>query len=195
MTIRDKFYMAGTEGTGAYVVPVVTDRGAVGYRSLGGNTYRVRVEPASAEAAASLAAAFPRAGGWKQPGDSGQNRFSTMVYAGLEALKGVIETAVKALKDGATTVESNLDAPTWASDLGKPESEARERAELTAQLKRLGFSGMNRRWGLHTLIGKVRDERQRLIAEVKRRRLPGANLARTWSTDVLYRKLVVSKRG
>jgi hypothetical protein len=42
---------------------------------------------------------------------------------------------------------------------------------------------------MSTHYGKERDERRRMIAEVKRRQLPGANLASTWGTDTLRRKL------
>lgn len=114
--INSKFYMGGTEGTGEYVVPVVSNRAAVGFRALSGGSYRVRIEPRSASSAKTLAANFPADSGWKQPGDSDQNRFSLVVH-GEEALKETIAAAARAVTRFARTVEVNSEAPDWAAAL------------------------------------------------------------------------------
>ena len=69
-----KFFMAGTEGTGEYLVLLVTELGRVGIRKLG-DSIRIRVEPANDAAADAIRSAFPAAT-WKQPGAGGQFRFS-----------------------------------------------------------------------------------------------------------------------
>ncbi len=71
------WFMAGTEGTGKYLVTHVTDLGRFGHRDLGGGT-RLRVEPTE-EGLPILAQHLTRAEGWKQPGDGGENRFSKVV--------------------------------------------------------------------------------------------------------------------
>ncbi len=115
------FFMAGTEGTGEYKVAVVTNRAKVGYRDLGQGRYRLRVEPTNPSANETLAGAFPLEG-WKQPGDSGQNRFSTVIYSGETELEQVLTAAVKAVVRFARAVRVNPDAPAYvkavASDKG-----------------------------------------------------------------------------
>ncbi len=189
----DTFVMAGTEGTGEYVVPLKTNHGAVGYRpDRARGVYRVRVEPDSAEAADRLAPTFP---GWKQPGNAGQPRFSTEVdiedRAGLLA---ALTLAGAALKVDAQWVRGNVDAPDWAYALAKPECEVDERKELTDLLRRIGVKGVSPRWKLATLALKVNQARERMVAEVQRRKLPDAEAAATWTTDALYAALVVQKR-
>lgn len=53
----------------------------------------------------------------------------------------------------------------------------------------LGIKGANKRWKLETLTRKIGDERQRLIDEIQRRKLPGCNLASTWGPHALVRKV------
>jgi hypothetical protein len=88
-------YVAGTERTGNFAKILDTDLGLVAFRLTGGYV-RVRVEPANKEAAEKLAKKLTRSTGWKQPGDSGQNRFSKVFYTSGEAIAG-IEFAIKAL--------------------------------------------------------------------------------------------------
>ena len=64
------FFMAGTEGTGEYVVIANSDFGRVGVRHLSNDRVRVRVEPKTEVGASELAAVC--GDGWKQPGDGGQ---------------------------------------------------------------------------------------------------------------------------
>lgn len=108
-----KFYMAGTEGTGEYIVVACTALGRVGYRELGGET-RVRVEPSDQQAAEAMAGLF--AEGWKHP-DSEQFRFSRVV-CGEEAVTEAVSLGLKAI--GAEVqkgVEVNPSAPDWAKAL------------------------------------------------------------------------------
>lgn len=71
-------YMAGTEGTGKYLVTHVTNLGRFGHRDLGNGKTRLRVEPTK-EGLPLFAQHLTRTDGWKLPGDSGQNRFSKVV--------------------------------------------------------------------------------------------------------------------
>jgi len=201
--MNSKFYMAGTEGTGAYLVVLCTDLGRVGYRVLS-TAYRVRVEPADGDAASVLAGAFlPPT--WKQPGDNGQNRFSTMVYSG-QRLEAVVKTAVAALCTGFGPVEVNPDAPDWAKAMVEAcqgdscETEDEAHARLLAEAKELGIPGANRRWSAATLLAKVQahghagaetegEEQARLVAKARELKIPGANLASRWSLATLRSKV------
>ncbi len=71
-----KWYMAGTEGTGEYLVLAETEYGRVGIRPLSGGWYRIRVEPS--EKGLSSIKCLSRESGWKQPGQDGQIRYSIM---------------------------------------------------------------------------------------------------------------------
>jgi len=185
------FFMAGTEGTGEYVVVLKTSQGTVGYRAdTARGVYRVRVEPADAAAAERLAKHFP-APQWKQPGDGSQPRFSS-TYPVDGSIESVIAAACQALEDGAEWTRVNDSAPDWARHASG--SDEQERAELTAVLRRIGVRGINRRWKTATLRAKLAAERARMVKEIQRRKLPGANLASTWSTDTLFKKLIVKKR-
>ena len=77
--------MAGTEGTNQYRRVAESSFGVIGYRLLG-NQVRIRLEPATEAHAAKIAETLTRATGWKQPGDSGQNRFSTVLPRGIVAV-------------------------------------------------------------------------------------------------------------
>jgi hypothetical protein len=89
------FSMAGTEMTFEYVVLAAAAAGRVGYRKIGETQYRVRLEPTHPAAATAMAATGLLAG-WKQPGNGGQFRFSTVVgtKTGRDA---AITTALRAL--------------------------------------------------------------------------------------------------
>jgi hypothetical protein len=105
------YRMAGTEATYKYVVVSVTPRGRVGFRDLGNESYRVRVEPKKATAA-SMKVSFPRRFGWTQPGDGDQFRFSRVVQ-GDAALQKTVKGALKALQ----AVRVGKKAPAWAKGL------------------------------------------------------------------------------
>lgn len=110
---ESKWYMAGTEGTGKYFVCVHTALGCLGVRHLGGETYRIRLEPSGETS--ELEVVLTRGNGWKQPGDGHQNRFSTMVYSKDNLFERVRE-AFKVL--GANDASDwNPETPEWAKDL------------------------------------------------------------------------------
>jgi hypothetical protein len=124
---KNPFYMAGTEGTGKYVVIAKTGRGRVGVRPLDGCTLdtmvgadhaRIRVEPVTQKSAARIAGVLTVAKGWKRPGDDGQRRFSRVVYDGGEKLKLQITKALTAIGVGnGLKVTMNPKAPKWARKL------------------------------------------------------------------------------
>lgn len=114
---KNKWYMAGTQGTGEYTVVAQTYRGRVGFRQcekIGEAVYaRVRVEPRKGK----VLPALSREAGWKQPGDEGQPRYSKMVAAGAP-LKAAIKEALVALGVGKLKrVEVNPNAPDWVKEL------------------------------------------------------------------------------
>lgn len=99
----DQWYMPGTETTGKYMVILRTRLGRVGYRHLDGS-YRIRVEPETV-GRAPLARLLTRSRGWKQPGDDGQNRYSTEVQE--EQLSGALSLAILALEPRGNDAEVN----------------------------------------------------------------------------------------
>lgn len=113
--------MAGTENTSEYVVLAESSFGRIGYRILPGipgftpDAVRIRLEPATEAHAAKIAEHLSRNNGWKQPGDSGQNRFSTVVLMGTEAIE-TLETAYALIKRGRPLVY-NPAKPDYKSDL------------------------------------------------------------------------------
>lgn len=117
--VSKKWHMAGTEGTGEYVVIAATRRGRIGVRVLQGfgqGHVRIRLEPSKRAPLAQMAKAFPV--GWKQPGNDGQNRFSRVV--GRRQL-GLVEDAFVALGTTGLTrplkAEVNPTLPKWAKNL------------------------------------------------------------------------------
>jgi hypothetical protein len=104
---NNKWYMAGTEGTGKYVVIASSALGRVGFRDLGGSV-RVRVEPTNAEKAKDMAGTFA---GWKQPDK--QLRFS-LVVSGKKDVNKAVKLALKSI---AGILKVNPAAPDWAKAL------------------------------------------------------------------------------
>jgi hypothetical protein len=106
----DPWYMAGTEGTGEYLVVFRTSLGRVGYRLLErGASYRIRVEP-EASGRSQLARQLTKPQ-WKQPGNQGQNRFSAEVRE--EELLSVVGIAIHALEPNDVGAEIGPLAPEW----------------------------------------------------------------------------------
>lgn len=107
-------HVAGTEGTGEYLA--VARAGELGnklaVRLLPSGSVRVRVEPRSTEDAAAMAEVLSGSAGWKQPGDSGQNRFST-VAGTPEQAEEAVDAALKALKATGRSVQYNPDRGHW----------------------------------------------------------------------------------
>lgn len=87
------WYMAGTEGTGAYSVLAITSRGRVGVRKFS-NLARIRVEPLCK--CDKVGDVLTDKAGWKQPGDNDQNRFSKVVATSADR-DAAIALAQKAL--------------------------------------------------------------------------------------------------
>lgn len=122
---KDLFHMAGTEGTGEYVVIAKTGRGRIGVRPLYGSldtmsaaeAARIRVEPVAEKSVVGIAKVLAAGRGWKQP-DSQQNRFSTVVEGGGEKLKLRVLKALTAIGVGeGLKVTMNPKAPKWARKL------------------------------------------------------------------------------
>jgi len=110
----NKFFMAGTTGSGKYIVLVVTELGRIGYRALGTH-WRVRVEPATPQAAAALKAVCLKPE-WKHPGDGGQPRFSTVKATDGEHRNALV-VALTVLLFGAQTADVNPDLEPWLAKL------------------------------------------------------------------------------
>lgn len=107
MDYDNKFYMAGTEGTGEYLVLAVTPRGRLGYRTLSSGRSRVRIEPAK-EAHLKRFSELEVLEAWKKP-DS-QRRFSVMTFSS-EGLTQALKTGLVVIGAGIKGTEINSDAP------------------------------------------------------------------------------------
>jgi len=101
--MEQKWFMAGTESTGEYLVLAVSPLGRLGVRDFH-SAYRVRLEP-TPEGSDKIAEILTRELGWKQPGDQDQNRFSFFSYD-AEELKEALKLGLKALGAG---IEFNPD--------------------------------------------------------------------------------------
>lgn len=101
--------LTGTTGA-AYKVAAVYDAGVVGYRNIGGSSFRVRVEP-FVDGVETDSSNFA----WKQPGDNGQNRFSTVVSNEDNLIDAIIDGAsallsVPTLEERIATALAELEA-------------------------------------------------------------------------------------
>jgi len=143
MERSDPWYMAGTEGTGEYVVVVRTRLGRVGYRLLGGGSYRIRVEP-EAPISASLARLLTPSSGWKQPGSQGQDRYSLVV--GEKLFPNALGLAIRALGPEDAGAVINPAAPEWIQRI--VERVVREKTALLPNRSQVFFSysHKDKRW-------------------------------------------------
>ncbi len=138
--------MAGTEGTNQYRRVAESSFGVIGYRLLG-NQVRIRLEPATEAHAAKIAETLTRATGWKQPGDSGQNRFSTVLPRGIVAVDA-FEAAYALVKRGrplkyyraADEYQGDLQAPA-VQDVNDSDEQPEEEPSTTPEGNRCGFCG------------------------------------------------------
>lgn len=105
-----KWFMAGTENTGQYVVVARSKLGRVGFR-VTGSYVRVRIEPTEQNAPGPLATEFNALNGWKLPRIGGQWRFSKVFNDPEEAI-AAIELAIKALERGGK-VERQPGTRSW----------------------------------------------------------------------------------
>jgi hypothetical protein len=118
MACSDKFYMAGSEGTGQYIVVAVTPAGKVGYRDLGGGwcggdeSVRIRMEPASLAVAKRAAEILTLKLGWKQALRY-FSHFSFVVRKEEMRVPMCLALAVIGARV-PDDVEVNPDAPDWA---------------------------------------------------------------------------------
>ena len=114
----DKWYMAGTEGTGQYVVIAVSPLGRVGFRRLNGET-RVRLEPENKKVATEAGMYEIISTGWKRPdwSDKRRYRFSMVPHTAVEAVKA-LDLALKAI--GLEGVQFNpFDGKDWVEKLAE----------------------------------------------------------------------------
>lgn len=164
-----KWFMAGTEGTGEYVVAVAGNGGRIGYRHIDGG-WRVRVEPANDIARKMLRTLLVPAD-WKQPGDQGQDRFSCVVRHEFD-MRARVATAIAALQvhEG---IEVNPAAPGWVA----------EGIASTAKVVDKAIEGAVAQVDAHAL----------LLKEAKALRLKGANVR--WSAETLRQKIKEAKGG
>ncbi len=98
-TDETRFQMAGDADAGVYFVIFVTTNGRVGYRHVGGDNYRVRIEPASKAAADRLALAFTRSDRYQQLGDDCHRCFSKEARSNAE-LRMILAKVVGVLLSG-----------------------------------------------------------------------------------------------
>lgn len=181
--------IAGSEGTNNYAVIAEGRNGLVAVRLVGGSTFRVRVEPSSAAGASSMATRLTRAADWKQPGDQGQNRFSTVCDGGAE-LRLAVDEAIKALDcdDSAADFDGALAAIVMVGST--------DRSTLIERVRAAKLPGASAavNWTTTTLVAKLaagpEDEKAALADRLKAGKVAGANLARTWALAVLRRKVL-----
>ncbi len=114
----DKWYMAGTEGTGKYTVIAMSPLGRVGFRRLNGET-RVRLEPESEKAATEAEMYDSIPAGWKRPewNKGNRRRFSMVPHTAAEAVKA-LDLALKVI--GLEGVQFNpFDGKDWVEKLAE----------------------------------------------------------------------------
>jgi len=131
------FVMAGTEHTFEYIVVACTSRGRVGYRKLGNESYRVRVEPSNLTEAnrLTLAEIFNRPT-WKQVGDDYEFRFSTVVSS-KEERDSALKLALDALGKEAREINPDLKPRILALVEGKESStETTQRMVVTIEFRK-----------------------------------------------------------
>jgi len=189
-----KKHVAGTEGTHNYVVIGESKRGLVAVRLVNSAFFRVRVEPRDQASASAMSDMLSRAAGWKQPGDSDQNRFSTTTTRGAE-LHSVVGKAMAAISvDGESGHAGEED---WEGALAAVLMVGSTRREALVERVRgqqVAGAASAGRWTTTTLVAKLaakpRAERRALIGRLRQAKVPGANLAGNWSLGTLRKKAV-----
>lgn len=195
---KTKLHVSGTEGTHNYAVINAAPLGFVAVRLLNSDLFRVRVEPASPEAAHTIGQYLSRSVGWKQPGDSNQNRFSIVCSA--SKLHHFVGKAISALNNDE---DSKADSD-WSGALAAVAMVgSTDRNVLIERLRRAKVAGVNSvsNWTTTTLVAKFiaiayesydDGEHGALAAWVKASSIPGANLACQWSTETLRKKALLA---
>ncbi len=129
-TFENPWLMAGTEGTDKYYVVIATGTKRVGIREYAPGYFRVRVEVG--DKYKGLSERLTRDTGWKQPGDSGEQRFSKTTCAdGLAAVLAEVFGALK-IQLNPRLVPA-LAAAAHAKAFGVPEAEVSEPQPLVAE--------------------------------------------------------------
>jgi hypothetical protein len=154
--------MVGTEKTGTYV-GVATSRAQVGFRDLGNGSFRVRVEPVES----AVEELKPSFAGWKSGVGGSEFRFSTVVRSA--ELQATVAQALKVVGTKGRVVVSE-GCPQWVVEAVKAAKPAK-----TTKVKAAA-------------VETEAQERERLIAAVKAKKLPGYSLASRWSTKTLRAK-------
>lgn len=163
--------LAGTEGTSEYVTLLVTALGILALRrDVDRHSYRLRVEPTNAGATKKMAPTLTRAADWKQPGDSGQNRFSNVCDITDDAtLRELASTAAGAMLNGGDGGTVSADAPAHLRDMLLALPGVTVPAETTT-------------------VEHPAVEHQSLVAAVQGAKVAGANSARNWGLPALRAK-------
>ncbi|HEY9776361.1 MAG TPA: hypothetical protein V6C81_21550 [Planktothrix sp.] len=148
-----QFTMIGTEKTGEYV-GVALKRAQVGFRDLGNNMFRIRIEPTARE----RAALSPLFNNWTTGMGGGEFRFSTVVFGQTELVHRV-KAALAVINSPGRIVGSD-GCPQWlleAAKASKKETVNQERQRLVAAVKEQKLAGCNfaSRWSLATLRQKT----------------------------------------
>jgi len=107
MNKDSKFFMAGTDGSGQYVVIALGERGRVGARRLGDDKYRIRIEPVEFDGDLHEEIEEHLKGDWSHPEDSDHHRFSICSENKVQTL-AFISMALKAIGE---IEELNPEAP------------------------------------------------------------------------------------
>lgn len=185
---NDWFIMAGTEGTFEYVVLAATELGRVGYRDFthSGSPLRIRVEPAGRFYLSG--AGLDRETGWKQPGDSGQWRYSRVLPAGEMALEG-LKKALRAIQAGRRETLVSLGASQEVKAFVAAEAADEERirreneemekrnAAIRTMLKYPVYGKMSMEADtLRAVAAGKREEAARLLAEAEQAELEAARI-------------------
>ena len=197
-----KRHVPGTEGTHNYAIIAANPLGFVAVRLLTSDCFRVRVEPASPEAARTIGQYLSRSVGWKQPGDSNQDRFSIVTSA--SQLHHFVGKAVSALNSNDNDDDDSKKADSdWVGALAAVTMVgSTDRNVLIERLRRAKVGGVNSasNWTTTTLVAKfiaiayesyADGEHGALAAKVKASGIPGANLACRWSTETLRKKALL----
>lgn len=189
---ESKKHIAGTEGTHNYAIIAETANGLVAVRVLSEGRYRVRVQPADQAAGVLMAQTLTRLSGWKQPGDQGQDRFSTVPAGGAE-LHADVSAAVAALTTGGAEIGEDWQGALAAVVMVG----STDRDTLIEKVRESKTPGANfaKNWTTTALVAKLvaeapHEERVALVIRVKQAKLPGANLAAQWSLETLRKKTV-----
>jgi hypothetical protein len=173
MTQNEKFYMGGTQGTGEYLVYLITAIARLGVRTFNPpcghegcpKAYRIRVEPVDGADVADVSEVLTPKRGWKQPGDEGQLRWSKVIPnepQSLLMLQANITQVLEAIQADAES-DWNPDAPEWARPAEPEEQSSITTSDLDG-LKKTELIAIARERGLKVSKGARKADIVALIA-------------------------------